>query len=52
MSPKNSFLNQKLKVVNIGIPTFADDLLSQEVEVVHVEWSTPAGGRHRDVEAN
>jgi FdrA protein len=37
-------LKEKLKVVNIGIKTFADDLRSQNVEVVHVEWNPPAGG--------
>jgi hypothetical protein len=44
MSQKKTILNQKLKVVNIGIPTFADDLRSQNVEVVHVDWKPPAGG--------
>ena len=39
-----SILTQKLKVVNIGISTFADDLRSQEVEVIHVDWKPPAGG--------
>jgi hypothetical protein len=49
MSEKNSvkkknILTEKLKVVNIGISTFADDLRSQGVEVVHVDWEPPAGG--------
>ena len=44
MSQKKTILNQKLKVINIGIPTFADDLRSQDVEVVHVDWKPPAGG--------
>lgn len=43
-SNKKSILTEKLKVVNIGISTFADDLRSQDVEVVHVEWKPPAGG--------
>jgi len=30
--------------VNIGISTFADDLHSQDVEVIHVDWKPPAGG--------
>ncbi|HUI00698.1 MAG TPA: hypothetical protein VLX56_03610 [Nitrososphaerales archaeon] len=33
-----------LKVVNIGIPTFADDLSAQGVTVVKVDWKPPAGG--------
>ena len=41
---ERTILTEKLKVVNIGISTFADDLRSQGVEVVHVEWKPPAGG--------
>ena len=39
-----TILSEKLKVVNIGISTFADDLRSQDVEVVTVDWKPPAGG--------
>jgi hypothetical protein len=41
---ENSILTEKLKVVNIGISTFADDLRSQNVEVIRVDWKPPAGG--------
>jgi FdrA protein len=41
---RTTILEGKLKVVNIGISTFADDLRSQGVEVVRVEWNPPAGG--------
>jgi hypothetical protein len=43
-SSEKSILTEKLKVVNIGISTFADDLRSQGVEVVHLDWTPPAGG--------
>jgi hypothetical protein len=43
-SKEKNILTEKLKVVNIGIPTFADDLRSQDVEVIHVDWKPPAGG--------
>lgn len=43
-SKKKTILSEKLKVVNIGISTFADDLRSQGVEVVAVDWKPPAGG--------
>jgi len=36
--------DRDLKVVNIGIPTFADDLASEGVAVVKVDWKPPAGG--------
>jgi len=43
-SKEKTILTEKLKIVNIGISTFADDLGSQNVEVVHVDWKPPAGG--------
>lgn len=43
-SEEKTILTQKLKVVNIGISTFADELRSQNVEVIHVDWKPPAGG--------
>ena len=43
-SNEKNILTEKLKVVNIGISTFADDLRSQNVDVVHVDWKPPAGG--------
>ena len=41
---EKTILSQKLKIVNIGISTFGDDLRSQDVEVVDVDWKPPAGG--------
>jgi hypothetical protein len=41
---KKAILTAKLEVVNIGISTFADDLRSQDVDVVDVDWKPPAGG--------
>lgn len=41
---KKNILTEKLKVINIGIETFANDLNSQYVEVIHVDWKPPAGG--------
>lgn len=32
------------KVVNIGLYGFAEELRAQDVPVVHVDWSPPAGG--------
>jgi deoxyribodipyrimidine photolyase-like uncharacterized protein len=43
-SKEKTILTEKLKVVNVGISTFADDLRSQGVKVVHVDWKPPAGG--------
>lgn len=39
-----NLLEEKLRVINIGLDTFAWELDQQGVEVVHVDWSPPAGG--------
>ncbi len=40
----NNLLKQPIKVINIGLEGFADDLTGQEVPVIHVQWVPPAGG--------
>ena len=44
MSKRGNLLDKKLKVINIGIKTFAEDLEKQGIDVVHVDWRPPAGG--------
>ncbi|HTY46520.1 MAG TPA: hypothetical protein VMB46_02520 [Methanomassiliicoccales archaeon] len=44
MPGKSSILTETLVVVNIGVSTFADDLRTQNVDVVQVDWRPPAGG--------
>jgi hypothetical protein len=44
MSEKEKLFNKELKVINIGIQMFADDLETQDVDVIHVDWQPPAGG--------
>ncbi|MGH3591601.1 MAG: DUF1116 domain-containing protein, partial [Pseudonocardiaceae bacterium] len=39
-----SVLPGQAKVVNIGLPMFADALRAQGVAVEHVDWRIPAGG--------
>lgn len=43
MTEKQLF-GAKLKVVNIGIETFASDLEKQGVTVIRVDWRPPASG--------
>lgn len=31
-------------VINLGLKKFAENLEEQDVEVVHVDWTPPAGG--------
>ncbi len=39
-----SILSEPLIVINIGLRGFAESLEEQEVEVVQVDWTPPAGG--------
>jgi FdrA protein len=38
----DELLQSELRVVNVGLRAFADDLAACDVEVVHVDWSPPA----------
>lgn len=49
-SPANDLLNTPLKVVNLGLPWFADSLQQQKVPVIQVDWRPPAGGDKRLLE--
>lgn len=44
MAEKDNLFSKKLKVINIGIEMFADDLERQDIDVIHVDWQPPAGG--------
>ena len=43
----NSLLAAAPRVVNVGLELFATNLAGQGAEVVHVQWSPPAGGNSR-----
>lgn len=43
-SKGKGLIGKKLKVINVGIPSFANDLESQGAEVVRTDWKPPAGG--------
>lgn len=47
MTKLKDFFGNRVKVINLGIPSFADDLRKQGVETVHVEWRPPAGGNRK-----
>ncbi len=42
-NPK-TLIGQPLVVVNLGLKSFAVELEQQGVEVLHVDWTPPAGG--------
>jgi len=35
-----------LKIINIGLRKFTEELENQDIEVVQIDWSPPAGGDH------
>ncbi len=41
---QNGLLNQKLKIINVGLEGFSKELADRDVPVVQVQWSPPAGG--------
>ena len=43
----SNLLEAPVRVVNIGLQMFADDLAGQDVEVVQVDWAPPARGNTR-----
>ena len=47
MTQGQKLFTGELKVVNIGLEMFADDLRRLEVPVVQVDWRPPAGGDQR-----
>ena len=47
MEPQNAIdrlLSSPIQAINVGVEDFAENLESQEVEVVHVSWTPPADG--------
>ena len=47
MSKVNELFKTPLRVVNVGLESFYEELRSQEVEAIHVEWRPPAGGNKK-----
>ena len=46
-TPIPKIFDEPLKVVNLGLAMFADNLRAEGVEVIHVDWRPPAGGDPR-----
>lgn len=43
-TPSDDLLRAEIKVVNVGLEGFAEELAAAGVAVIHVDWSPPAGG--------
>ena len=47
MTAVGDLFDGEIRVVNVGIETFALELERLGVSVIHVEWTPPAGGDPR-----
>jgi hypothetical protein len=47
MTEGTLFFAEPLRVINIGIEVFAEDLKADGVQVVHLDWRPPSGGDSR-----
>lgn len=47
MSNINKLFKQELKVINIGLESFYNDLKTQKVSAIHVNWRPAAGGNKK-----
>ena len=43
----SNLLKAPIRVVNIGLQKFGDDLIGQDIAVVQVDWAPPARGDTR-----
>ncbi len=43
----NELFSKELKVINVGLDSFADNLRKEDVEVLQMGWKPPAGGDQR-----
>jgi hypothetical protein len=46
MSSEDIF-GETLHIINIGLESFAEDLRSDDVEVIQLDWHPPTGGNAR-----
>jgi len=46
MTSKNIF-EDELRIINIGLEIFADELRSEGLQVVQMDWRPPTGGNSR-----
>lgn len=47
---KMNLLTSSLVVINIGLEKFSTELEKQRVDVLHVDWTPPAGGDHEMID--
>ncbi len=43
----NELFKSELKVINMGLESFYQDMKSQDVSAIHVNWKPTAGGNEK-----
>ncbi len=43
----NDLFKSELKVINMGLESFYQDMKSQDVSAIHVNWKPAAGGNEK-----
>lgn len=47
MTKINKLFQQELKVINIGLESFNEDLKKQNIKTIQVDWKPPARGNEK-----
>ncbi len=47
MDSKSAVLDREIRVINIGIERFTEDLKEANVPVIQMDWRPPAGGNKK-----
>lgn len=47
----NDLFNKELKIINIGMDSFSQNLKELEFESVQLDWAPPAGGDQKVLDA-
>jgi hypothetical protein len=47
MKNTNAPIQQQVRVINMGIDSFSEDLRKAEVPVIQMDWRPPAGGNRK-----
>lgn len=50
MDSKSKVLDRDIRVINIGIERFSEDLKEAGVPVIQMDWRPPAGGDRKLIE--
>ena len=47
MTRINELFQEELKIINMGLQSFKENLKKQNIKTVHVDWKPPAGGNKK-----